>query len=137
MDAGKMVLSPTRTYAPLFVKMLANYKDKIHGLVHCSGGGQTKVLHFVDKLHIVKDNLFETPVLFKMIQEESKTDWREMYQVFNMGHRMEAYTDSTTAEALIALAAEFNIDAKIVGRVEGSTEGKKLSLTSEHGSFTY
>ena len=137
LDAGKMVLSPTRTYAPLFVKMLANYKDKIHGLVHCSGGGQTKVLHFVDKLHIVKDNLFETPVLFKMIQEESKTDWREMYQVFNMGHRMEAYTDSTTAEALIALAAEFNIDAKIVGRVEGSTEGKKLSLTSEHGSFTY
>lgn len=136
LDAGKLVLSPTRTYAPLFAEIFKSHRDKINGLVHCSGGGQTKVLHFVENLHIIKDQLFETPVLFEMIQQESNTDWREMYQVFNMGHRMEAYTDAKSAEELIKISESFGIEAKIIGRVEAAAE-KKLTLTSAHGTFTY
>ncbi|TXC81639.1 AIR synthase related protein [Luteibaculum oceani] len=137
LDAGKMVLSPTRTYAPIFVEILNQHKDKIDGIVHCSGGGQTKILHFVDDLHIVKDNLFPIPTLFKMIQEESHTDWREMYQVFNMGHRMEVYTDETTAQSIIEISKSFNVDAQIVGRVEPGKGGKSLSIQGEKGNFDY
>lgn len=137
LDIGKLVLSPTRTYAPIIKKILEKYSNKeIDGMIHCSGGAQTKVLHFVEKNHIIKDNLFETPPLFKLIQEESKTDWKEMYQVFNMGHRMEIYTSPEVAEDIIAISKSFNVDAQIVGRVEAS-ETKKLTITSEHGTFEY
>lgn len=135
-NAGKLVLSPTRTYAPIIRKMLGTYRDKIHGMVHCSGGAQTKVLHFVDKLHVIKDNLFEIPPLFKMIKEQSGTSWREMYQVFNMGHRMEIYTDADTALKLIEISKGFNVDAGIVGRCEAADE-KLLSLITPNGSFQY
>ncbi len=138
LDAGKLVLSPTRTYAPLMANLLPLVRDKINGMVHCSGGGQTKVLHFTEGVHVVKDNLFDTPTLFKLIQQESKTEWREMYQVFNMGHRMEMYTDEATAQTIIDKAAEFNIYAKIVGRVQASDDGaNQLTIRSEHGEFTY
>jgi len=136
LDAGKLVLSPTRTYAPVIKKILEKFRYQINGMVHCSGGAQTKILHFVDNLHIIKDNLFETPPLFKMIQEESKTDWKEMYQVFNMGHRMELYVPKEIAEDIIAISKSFNIDAKIVGRVEASNF-KKLTIKSAYGTFIY
>lgn len=137
VDAGKLVLSPTRTYAPVIKKILEKYsKNDISGMVHCSGGAQTKVLHFVDNVHVIKDNMFEVPPLFKLIQEESGTDWKEMYQVFNMGHRMELYVDEAIANDLISIAKSFNVDAKIVGRVEASEE-KKLTIKSEFGEFRY
>ena len=116
--------------------MLNKYRSQINGMVHCSGGGQTKVLHFVDQLHIIKDNLFEIPPLFKLIQQESGADWKEMYTVFNMGHRMELYVDAAIAEDLIAISKQFNIDAKIIGRVEESS-AKKLTIQSEFGVFEY
>jgi phosphoribosylformylglycinamidine cyclo-ligase len=137
LDAGKLVLSPTRTYAPVIKKILEKYsKNDIFGMVHCSGGAQTKVLHFVDKVHVIKNNLFEVPPLFKLIQQESKTDWKEMYQVFNMGHRMELYVDEKIAEDIIAISKSFNVDAQIIGKVEASEE-KKLSIKSEFGQFEY
>ena len=137
IDAGKLVLSPTRTYAPVIKKILKEIgNEKINGMVHCSGGAQTKILHFIDSLHIIKDNLFDTPPLFKLIQQESKTDWKEMYQVFNMGHRMELYVDESVAEDIIKISESFNIDAKIIGRVEAS-ESKRLSIKSAHGDFEY
>lgn len=136
LDAGKLVLSPTRTYAPVIKQILENHRDKIHGMVHCSGGAQTKVLHFVDNVHIIKDDLFPVPPLFKLIQEESGTDWKEMYKVFNMGHRMEIYLSPENAEAIIAIAKSFNIEAKIVGRVEASSS-KKLTIKSPFGEFEY
>ncbi len=137
LDAGKLVLSPTRTYAPVIKKILEKYSSKdIFGMVHCSGGAQTKVLHFVDNVHVVKDNMFEVPPLFRLIQEESGTDWKEMYQVFNMGHRMELYVDEAIAEDLIAISKSFNVEAKIIGRVEAADE-KKLTITSEYGKFEY
>lgn len=136
LDAGKMVLSPTRTYAPVVKKVLETYRNKISGMVHCTGGGQTKVLHFIDNLHIIKDNLFETPILFSTIQEQSGTNWKEMYSVFNMGHRLEIYTDEKTAEAIIAIASEFQIKAQIIGRVE-TNDYKKLTIKTSHGIFTY
>lgn len=137
IDAGKLVLSPTRTYAPIIKKILSNYNSQyIHGMVHCSGGAQTKILHFIDDLHIIKDNMFKVPPLFKLIQEQSKTDWKEMYQVFNSGHRMELYVDQTIADDIIAISQSFNVDAKIIGRVEPSKK-KKLTIKSEYGEFTY
>ena len=136
VDAGKLVLSPTRTYAPIIKKVLDNFRDKIDGMVHCSGGAQTKVLHFVDNVHVIKDNLFPIPPLFKLIHEQSGTDWKEMYKVFNMGHRMEIYTDEKTAQQIIELSNSFNVDAQIVGRVEAS-ETKKLTINSEYGEFIY
>ncbi len=136
INAGKLVLSPTRTYAPIIKSILDQYSSRIHGMVHCSGGAQTKVLHFVDNLHIVKNNLFDVPPLFKLIQEQSGTDWKEMYKVFNMGHRMEIYVPENIAEHLIQISRSFNVDAQIVGRVEGS-ETKKLTIESPMGTFIY
>lgn len=136
MDAGKMVLSPTRTYAPIIKKILETHRAKIDGMVHCSGGAQTKVLHFVDSVHIIKDNLFPIPPLFKMIHQESQTSWQEMYKVFNMGHRMEIYTDTQTAQDIIAISKTFNVDAQIVGRVEENPK-PKLTIKSEFGEFVY
>ena len=136
IDAGKLVLSPTRTYAPIIIKMLEKHRQSIHGMVHCSGGAQTKILHFVEDLHIIKDNLFEVPPLFKLIQEQSKTNWREMYQVFNCGHRMELYVPAEIAEDLISISKSFGVDAKIVGRVEKS-DAKKLSILGPNGNFEY
>ena len=137
IDAGKLVLSPTRTYAPVIKKILSKYNsNEIHGMVHCSGGAQTKVLHFVDNVHVIKDNLFPVPPLFKLIQENSKTDWKEMYQVFNCGHRMEIYVPAEVAQDIIEISKSFNIDAQIVGRVEKS-DSKKLTITSEYGKFEY
>ncbi|HEY9184904.1 MAG TPA: AIR synthase related protein [Salegentibacter sp.] len=137
LDAGKLVLSPTRTYAPVIKKILSKFSNKeIHGMVHCSGGAQTKILHFVENLHIIKDKLFEVPPLFKLIQQESKTDWKEMYQVFNMGHRMELYVDEVIASEIIEISKSFNVDAQIVGRVEASEE-KRLTIKSEFGEFEY
>ena len=137
LNAGKLVLSPTRTYAPIIKEILSKFNsDTVHGMIHCSGGAQTKILHFVDALHIVKDNMFEVPPLFKLIQEQSNTDWKEMYQVFNCGHRMEIYVSPEVAKEIIAISKSFNVDAKIVGRVETS-EIKKLTITSEFGVFEY
>lgn len=136
VDAGKMVLAPTRTYAPIIKEILKNKRDQIHGMIHCSGGAQTKVLHFVDKLHIIKDNLFLTPPLFKMIQQQSGTDWKEMYKVFNMGHRMELYVPENIANELISISESYGIEARIVGRCEKSKE-KKLTIKTEYGSFNY
>lgn len=137
IDAGKLVLSPTRTYAPIIKKILEKYSpNEIHGMVHCSGGAQTKVLHFVDNVHVIKDNLFPVPPLFKLIQENSGTDWKEMYQVFNCGHRMEVYVPQAIAEDIIAISKSFNVDAQIVGRVEASDK-KELTITSEYGTFNY
>jgi len=137
IDAGKLVLSPTRTYAPIVKRILEKYAaTEIHGMVHCSGGAQTKILHFVDELHIVKDSLFEVPPLFKLIQEQSGTDWKEMYQVFNCGHRMELYVSPDIAEDLIKISKSFNVDAKIIGRVAASTK-KQLTIKSEFGEFNY
>jgi len=136
VNAGQLVLSPTRTYAPVIKNILDEYRSSIHGMVHCSGGGQTKVLHFIDQLHIIKDNLFDIPPLFKLIQEESNTSWKEMYQVFNMGHRMELYVPSTIAESIIEISKGFDIDAKVIGRVE-SSPSKKLTINSSVGNFTW
>ena len=137
LDAGKLVLSPTRTYAPI-IKAILNQVDRkqIHGMVHCSGGAQTKILHFIDELHVIKDNLFDTPPLFKLIQEQSGTDWKEMYQVFNMGHRMEMYVPEAIASTLISISQSFGVDAQVVGRVEASTK-KQLTILSPHGEFGY
>ena len=136
LDIGKLVLSPTRTYAPVIKKILDGYRNDIHGMVHCSGGAQTKVLHFVDDVHVIKDNLFDIPPLFELIQKESNTDWKEMYKVFNMGHRMELYVPQEIADDIIVISKQFNVDAKIVGRVEAN-EGKKLTIKSQYGKFVY
>ena len=136
VDVGKLILSPTRTYLPMMVPILDNFRKQINGIIHCSGGAQTKVLHFTDKLHIVKDNMFALPPLFRMIQESSGTDWKEMYKVFNMGHRLEIYTNENAANEMIQIAKEFNIDAQIVGHVEDS-EKKQLTIKSEFGTFEY
>lgn len=137
IDAGKLVLSPTRTYAPIVKRILEKYtQEHIHGMVHCSGGAQTKILHFVENLHIIKDNLFEVPPLFQLIQEQSKTDWKEMYQVFNCGHRLELYVDAAVAQDLISIASQFQVEAKIVGRVVPA-EKSKLTITSPYGVFEY
>lgn len=137
LNAGKLVLSPTRTYAPIIKKILQRYNSKdIHGMIHCSGGAQTKILHFVENLHIIKDNMFPVPPLFQLIQEESGTDWREMYQVFNCGHRMELYVNRSIAQDLIDISKSFGVDAKIIGRVAESIT-KKLTITSEYGTFRY
>lgn len=134
--AGQLVLSPTRSYAPVIKEILKNHRGDIDGMIHCSGGAQTKILHFVNSGHIVKDNMFPTPPLFKMIQKESGTSWEEMYQVFNMGHRMELYMNEASANAVIEIAKKFGVDAQIVGRVEESASAR-LTITSEHGEFTY
>lgn len=137
IDAAKLVLSPTRTYAPVIKKIIAAQGKNINGIVHCSGGAQTKVLHFLNEgLHVIKDNLFDVPPLFKMIQEQSHTDYKEMYKVFNMGHRMEIYADEKFANEIISISQSFNIEAKIIGRVE-KFEGKKVSVRSEFGTFEY
>lgn len=136
LDAGKLVLSPTRTYAPIIKKILENFRKEVHGMVHCSGGAQTKILHFVDNLHIIKDNLFDVPPLFRLIQEQSGTDWKEMYQVFNCGHRMELYVPQEIAKEIISISRSFDVNAQIVGRVE-SFSGKKLTINSEFGEFIY
>ncbi len=137
IDAGKLVLSPTRTYAPIIKRILSKYNsNNIHGMIHCSGGAQTKILHFIDNLHIVKDNMFAIPPLFKLIQEQSKTSWKEMYQVFNCGHRMELYVTPEIAEEVIAISKSFNVNAQIVGKIE-SSETKKLTIKSEFGVFEY
>ena len=136
ITAGKLVLSPTRTYAPIIKKMLDGYRSQIHGMVHCSGGAQTKVLHFIDDLHIIKNNLFPVPPLFKLIQEESKTSWQEMYKVFNMGHRMELYVPQEIAKDLIDISKSFGVDAQIIGRVEAADK-KQVTIQSEFGEFIY
>jgi len=136
LDAGKLVLSPTRTYAPVVKDLLEALRKNIHGMIHCSGGAQTKVLHFVDNVHVIKDNLFDVPPLFKMIQEESGTSWQEMYKVFNMGHRFEVYLAPEFAAEVIAISEKYNIAARIVGRVEAA-EGKKLTIQSPFGEFEY
>lgn len=137
INAGQLVLSPTRTYAPIINKILSKYDSKdIHGMVHCSGGAQTKILHFIDKLHVIKDNLFPIPPLFKLIQEQSNTNWKEMYQVFNCGHRMELYVSPSIAEDLISISKSFNVEAQIIGRVENA-DTKQLTIKSEFGEFKY
>lgn len=136
VDAGKLVLSPTRTYAPVVKEILKDHRQNIHGMVHCSGGAQTKILHFVDNLHIIKDNLFEVPPLFQMIKEESDTPWSEMYKVFNMGHRMEFYVAPEMAQEIIDIAKTFNIEGQIVGRCEAAPKAH-LTIMSEFGEFEY
>jgi phosphoribosylformylglycinamidine cyclo-ligase len=136
LDAGKLVLSPTRTYAPVIREVLEQFRDSIDGMIHCSGGAQTKVLHFAGKVHIIKDKLFPVPPLFRMIQEESGTAWKEMYQVFNMGHRFEIYTDELGAAGIIELAGKYGIDAQLVGHCEES-EQKRLTIKGEHGEYNY
>ncbi|WP_124979794.1 AIR synthase related protein [Nonlabens xiamenensis] len=137
LDAGQLVLSPTRTYAPIIKQVLEQVdRQALHGMVHCSGGAQTKILHFIKDLHVIKDDLFELPPLFKMIQQESGTDWKEMYQVFNMGHRMELYVDQSIAQQIIDIATSFDVEAKIIGRVEPA-EQKKLTIQSDYGTFEY
>ena len=137
VNAGKLVLSPTRTYAPIVKKILSKYDgDDIHGMIHCSGGAQTKILHFIDALHIIKDNLFPVPPLFKLIQEQSGTDWKEMYKVFNCGHRLEFYVSETIANDIIDISKSFGVDARTVGRVEES-DSKKLTISGAYGTFVY
>ena len=136
MTLGKLVLSPTRTYAPIIKEVFKNYKDMISGMVHCTGGGQTKILHFVKNLHIEKNNMFSIPPLFDLIKEESGTSLKEMYQVFNMGHRMELYVKQEVANDIIKVANSFNLDAKIVGSVKSSTK-KKLTIHTSGGILTY
>lgn len=136
VDAGKLVLSPTRTYAPIIKQVLELNHEHIHGMIHCSGGAQTKVLHFMDHLHVIKDNLFPTPPLFRMIQEAANTQWNEMYKVFNMGHRMELYVNPCIAQDIINIALAYNVDAQIVGRVEDAP-AKKVTIIGEHGTFEY
>lgn len=137
IDAGQLVLSPTRTYAPIIKSILESYDaNSVHGMVHCSGGAQTKILHFIDDLHVIKDNMFDIPPLFKLVQSQSDTDWKEMYQVFNCGHRMELYVKPEIADAIIKISKSFKVDAQIIGRVEAS-ETKKLTIKSEFGVFEY
>lgn len=136
VDAGKLVLSPTRTYAPIIKKIVDKYRSQIHGMVHCSGGAQTKILHFVENVHVIKDQLFTIPPLFRAIHEESGTDWQEMYKVFNMGHRMELYVPQELASEIIAISQSFNVDAQIVGRIEKSDK-TRLTIQSETGTFEY
>jgi phosphoribosylformylglycinamidine cyclo-ligase len=136
IDAGRLVLSPTRTYIPVIKKLLDRHRKRVHGMVHCSGGAQTKIMHFVDRLHVVKDNLFPVPPLFKIIQEQSGTPWAEMYKVFNMGHRMEIYVDRELADEVIAIARDFDIDARVVGQCYDS-DTNRLDIISEFGHFTY
>lgn len=136
VNVGKLVLSPTRTYAPVIVEVLKKLRTQIHGMIHCSGGAQTKVLHFIDRVHVIKDNLFEIPPLFKLIQDQSGTDWKEMYQVFNMGHRMELYLNEKYAQEIIDISKHFNIDAQIVGRVE-TADKKQVTIKSVLGNFVY
>jgi phosphoribosylformylglycinamidine cyclo-ligase len=136
INAGKLVLSPTRTYAPIIKEVLNKFRAQIHGMVHCSGGGQTKVLHFIDNVHVIKDNLFELPPLFKLIHEQSGTDWKEMYQVFNMGHRMELYVPEAICQEIIDISKKFNVDAKVIGRVEAA-KNKQLTIRSPFGEFVY
>ncbi|MBW3519723.1 AIR synthase related protein [Flavobacterium sp. NKUCC04_CG] len=137
INAGKLVLSPTRTYAPIIKRILSQFNaEQIHGMVHCSGGAQTKILHFIDALHIVKDNLFPVPPLFKLIQEQSQTDWQEMYRVFNCGHRMELYVSPEVAQDIIEISKSFNVNAQLIGRVENA-DSKKLTISSEYGTFIY
>jgi phosphoribosylformylglycinamidine cyclo-ligase len=136
LDVGKMLLSPTRTYAPVMKMILEHFRNKIHGIVHCSGGGQTKILHFIDNIHVIKNNLFPVPSLFRMIREQSSASWEEMYKVFNMGHRMELYLPEKIASEVIALSGEFNIDARIIGHCESSDQ-RKLTIISEFGEFGY
>ncbi len=136
LDAGKLVLSPTRTYAPIIKKILDKYRSQIHGMIHCSGGAQTKILNFVNNLHVIKDNMFTVPPLFQLIKEQSNTDWQEMYKVFNMGHRFELYVPQEIAEDIIAISKTFNVDAKVIGKCE-ACNGKKLTIHSEFGVFKY
>jgi phosphoribosylformylglycinamidine cyclo-ligase len=136
VTAGKLVLSPTRTYAPIIKTILDNYRGQIHGMIHCSGGAQTKVLHFIDNLHIIKNNLFPVPPLFKLIQEESKTSWHEMYKVFNMGHRMELYVPEEIAGDLISISQSFGVEAQIIGYVE-KADKKQVTIQSKYGNFLY
>ena len=137
LDAGKLVLSPTRTYAPIVKKILSKYSsNEIHGMIHCSGGAQTKILHFIDELHVVKDNLFDVPPLFQLIQEQSGTDWKEMYKVFNCGHRLEFYLPENVADDIIEISKNFGVNAQIIGRVEAS-DSKKLTISSKYGTFVY
>ncbi|UCH15843.1 MAG: phosphoribosylformylglycinamidine cyclo-ligase [Bacteroidales bacterium] len=136
VDAGRLLLSPTRTYAPVIKKVLEKHRENIHGMIHCSGGGQTKVLKYITNVHVIKDELFELPVLFKMIQEESDTDWDEMYEVFNMGHRFEIYISPSYADDIISISKEFNVDAKVIGHVDGADK-KTLTIKSEFGTFHY
>ncbi|WP_420576932.1 AIR synthase related protein [Ekhidna sp.] len=136
LDAGKLVLSPTRTYGPIIQSVLREMRSEIHGMIHCSGGAQTKILHFIDNLRIVKDNMLPIPPLFQMIHEESGTDWREMYKVFNMGHRMEIYAPEESADEIVEIARSFNVEAQVIGRVEPSDK-KELIIQSEHGIFNY
>ena len=136
LDAGKLVLSPTRTYAPVIKKVLEQFRSSISGMIHCSGGAQTKVLHFIEDVHVIKDNLFPVPPLFKLIQEQSGTSWQEMYKVFNMGHRFEIYADQEAVDGIIAIAQSFNIDAQVIGNVE-LYNGKKVTIHSEFGTFEY
>jgi len=136
ITAGKLLLSPTRTYAPVIKQVLEELRGEIHGMIHCTGGGQTKILHFIDKLHVVKDNLFPLPPLFRLIQEQSGTPWEEMYRVFNMGHRFEIYTNEKTAERIIEIASGFSLEAKIIGHCE-QADKKKVTIWSEYGVFEY
>lgn len=136
VNVGQLVLSPTRTYAPVLIEVFKNLRKQVHGLVHCSGGAQTKVLHFIDNLHVIKDNLFDTPPLFKLIHEASGTDWKEMYKVFNMGHRMEVYLSKEHAQQVIDIASGFGIEAKIIGRVEAAPK-KQVTVKGAHGEFSY
>ena len=136
IDAGKLVLSPTRTYAPVIKKVVDTMRNEIHGMVHCSGGGQTKILHFVDNLHVIKENMFPVPPLFRIIQEQSGSQWSEMYKVFNMGHRFEIYTDARNAEKIIEISAGYNLEAKVVGRCE-KFKSKKLTIKTDNGIFEY
>ena len=136
IDAGKLVLSPTRTYAPIVKKVLDQYRSKINGMIHCSGGAQTKVINFIDNVNVIKDNLFPVPPLFDIIHTESQTSWREMYKVFNMGHRFEIYTDNDTAKGIIEISKSFGVDAQIVGHVE-ECDHKKVTIKSQFGEFIY
>ncbi|MDL2262378.1 phosphoribosylformylglycinamidine cyclo-ligase, partial [Bacteroidales bacterium OttesenSCG-928-I21] len=135
-DAGKLVLSPTRTYAPIIKKILKKYRNQINGIIHCSGGAQTKILNFVENLHIVKNNMFEIPLLFELIQHQSETSWQEMYKVFNMGHRMELYVNENIVDDIISISKSFNVDAQIIGYCE-KNDAKKLTINSEKGKFEY
>lgn len=136
INVGKLVLSPTRTYAPILIPVINKFRSKIDGIVHCSGGAQTKVLHFIENLHVIKDNLFSTPPLFEIIQKQSGTSWEEMYKVFNMGHRMEIYTDKVTAQEIISISESFGVAAQIIGKVEKASQ-KKVTVKSTLGTFTY
>ncbi len=136
LDAGKLVLSPTRTYAPVAMRIIRELRSSIHGMIHCSGGGQTKVMHFIDGLHVIKDNMFPIPPLFRIIRDESGTPWQEMYRVFNMGHRLEIYTDPDTADKITGIAADFSLEARVIGHCEAS-DNKRLTIVSENGRFEY